>query len=120
MPSLVVLVMLDLSQCREVLSAWHEAGATATTIVDSTGTRSAKERVSRDDLPVLPSLKDLLQPDETPRKIVFSVVADDVVDRVIQATMEVVGDLAEPGKGILFVLPVTRVMGLRGNPPSGS
>jgi len=40
----------------------------------------------------------------------------DVVDRLTQATVQVMGDLSEPGKGILFVVPVTRVLGLRPPP----
>ncbi|MBI5956839.1 MAG: hypothetical protein HY871_07535 [Chloroflexi bacterium] len=42
----------------------------------------------------------------------FSVVDDEaVIERTIAATQRIVGDLSQPNTGILFVLPVSRVVG---------
>ena len=48
MPSLMLLVMHDVSRIHDVLSAWREAGAPAVTILDSVGTC---ELVGRRDVP---------------------------------------------------------------------
>ena len=113
MHSMVVLVLHNLTRFEEVLSAWHEAGASAVTILESVGTRGPREQARREDLPLLPSIRDLLQSDDAPRKTVFSIVRDELVERLIQTTTDIVGDLQQPGNGILFVIPVTRVEGLR-------
>lgn len=113
MPSMVVLVIHDIGKFDDVLERWHDAGAPAVTMFDAVGTRGPQEHGQRDDLPLLPSIRDLLRRDDAPRKTVFSIVPDEVVDAIIDATVDLLGDLAEPGKGILFVLPVSRVVGLR-------
>ena len=113
MPSLVVLVMHDTNLLDEVLSAWREAGAPAVTILDSVGTRELDEQARRDDLPLMPSIRDLLQSDDAPRKTIFSVVEDDRVEPLAAATQEVLGDLSEAHKGILFALPLSHVWGQR-------
>ena len=113
MSSLVVLVIYNLSRFEEVLAAWHDAGATAVTILEGVGTRSPEEQARRADLPILPSIRDLLQSDDAPRRIIFSVVRDELVEPIADATRGVTGDLSEPQNGILFVLPVSQVFGLR-------
>jgi hypothetical protein len=62
----------------------------------------------------MPSLEDFLPRVEQLSRTVFSMVDDDtVVEQVIAATQQVVGDLSEPDRGLLMVLPVERVYGLR-------
>ena len=116
MPSLAVLILHDLSRFSDILSAWHDAGAPAVTILDSVGTRDLKEQSRRDDLPLMPSIRDLVQADDAPRTTIFTVVPDEIVDKLADVTVELMGDLSEQGKGIFFVLPVSRVMGLRPAP----
>ena len=115
MPSLVVLVMHDLTHFTDVLSAWHDAGAPAITILEGLGTRDPKEQARR-ELPLMPSVRDVLHAEDMPRTTIFSVVPDEVADALAEATHEVLGDMTEPGKGILFIVPVTRVLGLRPPP----
>jgi nitrogen regulatory protein P-II 1 len=67
----------------------------------------------RDDLPLLPSLRDLLASEELHHRTLFTVVGDELaLERVITATERVVGDLSRHHTGLLFVVPVTRVLGL--------
>jgi nitrogen regulatory protein PII len=103
----------NVARFHDVLSAWHEAGATAVTILDCVGTADMREKLQREELPIFPSIRDLLPGDEAPRKMILSVVPGDTVDRLVKATEESVGDLSKQGNGILFVLPVSRVVGLR-------
>lgn len=113
MPSMIFLVLHDMSQFSEILAVWHDAGAPAITVLEGLGTRNLKEQGYRDDLPMMPTVRDLLQADDVPRTTIFSVVPDEIVDLIVERTEELMGDLSEPGKGILFVLPVSRVSGLR-------
>lgn len=113
MPSLVVLVLYDLRHFEDLVAAWRDAGTSGVTILESVGARELEERAARDDLPLMPTLRDLLRGDEATRKTFLAVVADEGVEPLIKATEEVTGDLSEPDKGILFVMPVTRVVGMR-------
>jgi hypothetical protein len=106
MAHLIVLVLDNLLQ-------WEEAGAPGVTIVESTGLRRVLGAV-RDDLPLLPSLRDVIVGSELHHRTLFSIVEDEAtVERLIAATESVVGDFSEPHSGLLFVVPVSRVLGLQ-------
>ena len=64
-------------------------------------------------MPLLPSLHSLLHAGEQHHRTFISVVdGDELVNRIIAATQEVLGDMTAPNTGILFVMPVTRVIGV--------
>lgn len=110
--NLVVLVLDCTEQCHDVLNAWEEAGAGGITILESTGMRRMQAAM-KDDLPLMPSLRDLVAGQEAHHRTLFTVVPDEAtVDRICAATERVVGDLSQPNTGLLFVVPVSRVLGL--------
>ena len=53
-------------------------------------------------------------------RTIFTIIPDDLVERILAVTEQIVGDLNEPGNGILVVLPADSVHGLieYGNPAS--
>ncbi len=113
MAFLVVLVLDDIQQCTPVMEAWAQAGAGGVTILESSGLHRQRKGAVRDDLGLMPSLQSLLARQEYHHRTLFSVVPDEAtVDRVIEATERIVGDLSQPYTGILFVVPVARVVGL--------
>jgi len=112
MAHLVVLVLDNLEQCSAILEAWEEAGVPGATILESTGLRRLRG-VLRDDLPLLPSLRDLLASQELRHRTLFTVVEDEAtVQRIIAATERIIGDFTRDNTGLLFVVPVSRVLGL--------
>jgi nitrogen regulatory protein PII len=112
MAYLVVLVLDDPGQCPDVLRAWDEAGVSGVTILESTGL-GRLQRVIWDDLPLVPTMRDLLGTRELHHRTLLTVVRDEeTMDRVIEATQQVVGDLNQPHTGFLFAVPVVRVLGL--------
>jgi nitrogen regulatory protein P-II 1 len=113
MPNLLVLVLDNPDQCHSILDAWEQAGVTGITILESTG-QARMRKAMRDDLPLMPSLRDLLAGTELHHRTLFSVVGDDeVLERAIAATERTIGDLNSHHTGVLFVMPVTRVLGLK-------
>ena len=67
----------------------------------------------RDDLPLMPSLGDLLASQESRNRTLLPVVPDEaMVDRAISATEHMVGDLTQHHTGLLFAVPGSRVLGL--------
>jgi nitrogen regulatory protein P-II 1 len=116
MPQLVSLVVHDCGMCDELVHAWVEAGVTGLTLLDSSGLSQHLQREGiADDIPLFPSVRRLLKETEQTSRTVFSVVDDEFdLDRLVAVTERVLGRLSEPETGILFVTPVTRVVGLRG------
>lgn len=116
MPNMVVAVMSDVAKCQDVLSAWESLGVAGVTILESLGIHKIKQmRAVRDDLPLVPSLQQLLEGEEYHHRTVFVVLDDDFdLDGLIKVTEEAVGgDFDAPDTGILFVVPVTRALGMR-------
>ena len=111
---LVIAVVDDIKNCPSLMEAWEAAGASGITILESTGLgRMRKEAAYRDDLPLMPSLRNLLQTREEHHRTLFTVLRDEeMIDRIFEATEKVLGDLSEPNKGIIFALPIARTLGL--------
>ena len=66
----------------------------------------------RDDIPLIPSLSDLLKNAETQHRTLFTVVdSDEQIEAIVKATESVVGSLEEPDTGFLFAMPVSHVYG---------
>lgn len=113
MTNLLVFILDNVDQYPAILQAWEDAGVPGLTILDSTGLGRFREGTIRDDLPLMPSLSDLLPSREVNHRTLFSVIEDDeVLQRVIMATKDIVGDFTRPHAGLLFVVPVSIVLGL--------
>ena len=113
MSYLVVLVLDDPDQCRDVLDAWEAAGAPGVTILDSSGLGRVRGMNLRDGVPLMPSLSDLFRRQEDHHRTLFSVVKDQSqVEAIAQATQALIGELDRGHTGLLFVVPVSQVYGL--------
>ena len=114
MAEVVVLVLEEGERLNAVIRAWREAGVGSATVLDSVGVRRLAERFTMDDVPLFPSLSNVMRGRRSAQKTLFAVVSDPAtVEALIEGTKRVLGNLDEPGEGILFTLPVSRVVGLR-------
>lgn len=114
MSHLVVLVLDDPDRCQDVLDAWEAAGAPGVTILDSYGLGRVRRAGIRDDVPIMPSLADLLRRQEDSHRTLFSVVEHQAqAAAIIQATEAVLGDLSRGHTGLLFTVPVSETRGLQ-------
>jgi nitrogen regulatory protein P-II 1 len=112
---MILLVIDNPDQCPPVLDAWEELGVGGITILDSTGLGRLRKAGIRDDIPLMPSLSLLLKGREERHRTIFTVVeGEEWVDRIVEKTQSILGDLNEANVGVLFVLPVSRVVGLHG------
>jgi nitrogen regulatory protein P-II 1 len=113
MSYLVILIVDNVDHCPPILDAWEEAGVTGVTILASTGLGHFRRAGLRDDLPLMPSLSDLLEGDEVHHRTLLSVVDNqEMADKMVEIAQRVIGDLEDPNTGFLFVLPVLQVYGL--------
>jgi nitrogen regulatory protein P-II 1 len=112
MNSMVVLIVNDIEQCPAVLDAWEEAGVSGVTILASTGLGRVRRAGLRDDLPMMPSLHDLFMNEEVQHRTLISVVdSQEMVDKMVAAAQQIIGNLDNPHTGFLFVTPVSQVYG---------
>jgi nitrogen regulatory protein P-II 1 len=113
MQYLVVVIVDDPEHCPAILDAWEEMGVPGVTILESTGLGRLRRGGLVDDLPLMPSLRDLLESREVPHRTLFSVVpGEEMMNQMIATVQRVIGDLDEPDTGFLFVTPVIQAMGL--------
>jgi nitrogen regulatory protein P-II 1 len=117
MSYLVVLIIDDPDDCPCILDAWEEIGVTGVTILESSGMGRVRRSGVRDDIPLMPSLRNILATREVPHRTLLSVVDDqEKVDRMVAAAQEAVGNLDRPDTGFLFVVPVLQAYGLGRQP----
>jgi nitrogen regulatory protein PII len=111
---LILFVLHEPSRLNQVLKCWSDAGVEGITILLSTGyCRIGKANILGEDTPPIFNLENILAHEENTNRTIFSVVKDEeTVNRVIDATQGLIGDLNQPNTGILTVLPVSRAYGL--------
>ncbi len=122
MPNMVIAVTPDAERFQQVIDTWEGAGVAGVTILESLGVHKLRQAAARDDLPLMPTLARLLQAAEYHHRTLFAVLDDGFdLEGLIRATEQATGgDYSAPDTGILFVVPVTRVLGLRCVPGQAS
>jgi hypothetical protein len=98
-----------------VLDAWWAVGVSGTTLFESRGlAHVVGQTPARDDLPLFPTLRNLLSSREEPHVTLMAAVPDGFdVDRLVSETEKITGVLDTPETGIVLVVPVRRAWGLR-------
>lgn len=117
--NMILFVLHDPEKLSDVLAAWEECGVPGITVWDSIGLGRLRDKEAlRDDIPLIPSFSDFFSQPEQNGRTIFSILDDDgLIPVIIEATERVVGDLEQPGAGILAVLPVSQARGLRKRKP---
>jgi len=111
---MIMLIISNLESSFTVLDTWEENGVPGVTILEGTGLGGVRQLHDWEGLSFMPSLLDFVRGREQQNRIFMTVVEGEaMVDHVIHITQTVIGDLNDDNNGILFVLPVARVVGLR-------
>jgi len=116
---LILLVLNDPDRLEDLLIAWEEKGVLGATVMFSTGMGRIRQMSGwRDDMPLIPSLRDFYEAPENMNRTIFTTVNDEAdVDAILAATKSVIGDLEDQGTGLLLVLPVARAYGVNKKDP---
>ena len=116
---LVILITPQIEKGIAVAQAWQETGAAGVTIIRSHGLQTLKDSVKSGalELPLAMSsmvaaMSHVLTKTEEQGEILLSVVENDMVDALQQATSNILGDMSEPYSGIMIVLDVERAIGI--------
>lgn len=111
---LILLVLNDPDKLEDLLIAWEESDIQGATVLFSTGLGRIRQLDGwRDDMPLIPSLRDFYDIPENMNRTIFTVAKDEAqVDKVVAATKSVIGELDEQESGLLLILPVARAYGV--------
>lgn len=106
---LLVCVINQDEKLEELLAGFLKMGVTGATVIRSEG----MGRLLKDGVPVFAGLQSLMSQSRPQNTTVMSVIeSPHPLDEAIALVQQVVGDLNNPSTGILFTLPVNRVVGL--------
>lgn len=106
---LLVLILNKVEKLEEVLEGFLELGVTGATIIDSIG----MGHVISEEVPIFAGLRFMFAGAKPHNKMIFSVITDNKEDPVIDVLKKILGDLGQPGTGIVFTMPLDRVEGLK-------
>ena len=111
------LVLDNPALLNDVLEAWSEVGVRGITILESTGVHRVRSRASRQDAPFMLGFSRLLRTDQVGHYTLFAVVPNmEIVERLVDVTEAIVGDLSQPNTGVLFATPLLAAWGLAKQP----
>lgn len=106
---LLVLILNKVEKLEEVLEGFLEVGVTGATIIDSIG----MGHVISEEVPIFAGLRFMFAGAKPHNKMIFSVITDNKIDPVIKILKKILGDLGQPGTGIVFTMPIDRAEGLK-------
>ena len=106
---LIVIILNDTSLLPELLKRWRDLGVAGTTILKSEGGFTTEALSARLGLPGTVFSRDFHQ-----QRTIFSLVDDEaILENAVAQAEDLVGGFDRPGRGLLFVLPVARTLGLQ-------
>lgn len=105
---LLVAIINHAELVDDVLAGFVELGITGATVLESKG----MGRVLTQEVPLFAGLQTLNARSRTANRTIICVADDAKVDEAIRMIEETCGDFQEPGMGIVFTVPVGRVVGL--------
>ena len=111
---LIILFLYNPDLLEELLEEWNGAGVDGATVQFSTGMeRILQKQGMRDDIPLIPSLDDFYEAPETVSRTIFVVIKEEaMIEKILDATQRVTGDLNTPGSGVLLAMPVFKAYGI--------
>lgn len=105
---LLVLVLNKEEYTEQVLERFVELGVPGATIIDTIG----MGRVLSQEIPIFAGFVDMMAGARPSNKTIFTLVEDDSLEDIRQGVEDVMGNLDEPGTGIMFTVPVDYYKGV--------
>lgn len=117
---LLLLITSQVEKGLDIAQAWQDRGAPGVTIIRSHGLHTLQRELESGavELPRMvvsmgAAMAHILDSAEERGAIILSAVDDTIVDQLVAAANEVLGQLTDPYNGVLFVLPIDRAVGVR-------
>ena len=95
-----------------ILEGFAKMGIKGSTVMNSTGMGRVLMKAGAEG-PAMEEINKMIANGESSNKTIFTVVKEkEMLDKAIDIVKSLCGDLCEPGKGILFAVPLALVDGL--------
>lgn len=104
-------VLNEADKLHDLIDKFEENGIKGCTIFDSSG--MGREYAKHDKFKMMGSLRALLNPDFKNSKTLMLILEDSKVNMIIEIIESVVGNLDEPGTGVVFTFPIDFAKGLK-------
>ncbi len=105
---LIIFFLNKEEYLNEILEAFLELDIHGATVLDSVG----MGRILAHDIPIFAGFQNLLQESRPGNKTILSVVPEQKIKPLSKEIEHIVGDLDEPGNGLLLSLPIDYLKGL--------
>ena len=106
---LLILILNKVEKLEEVLEGYLEIGITGATIIDSVG----MGHILSEEVPIFAGLRFMFSGAKPSNKIILSAIKDEKEKPAIRLLNKILGELDQPGTGIVFSLPISAVEGLK-------
>lgn len=107
------IVLNKMDSLEDILDGFVDIGVKGATILDSQGMGSAITNSGQGSQPFFGSIRLFLDHAKPYNKTIFTVIDDDeVLQKAVDMVCKVLGDINEPGVGMMFTVPVTNIYGL--------
>ena len=106
---LLILVLNKVEKLEEVLEGFIEIGITGATVIDSIG----MGHILSEEVPIFAGLRFMFAGNKPHNKTILSAIRDEKEKPAIELLRKILGDINQPGTGIVFTIPIERVEGLK-------
>ncbi len=107
--TLLIFICNQPDMLEEVLEGFVEVGVTGATIIDTVG----MGQILSSEVPIFAGFRSMFRGASIVNKTIFSVIDEhEKVRGALDIIDEILGGLNEPGKGIVFTVPIENVRGL--------
>lgn len=106
---LLILILNKVEKLEEVLEGFLEVGVTGATLIDSVG----MGHILSEEVPIFAGLRFMFAGAKPQNKTIISVIKNEKEEEILRLLNTILGDLYEPGTGIVFSIPLDRVEGLK-------
>ncbi|MGO1469498.1 MAG: P-II family nitrogen regulator [Tissierella sp.] len=111
--NVVFIVLNETDYLDDILDSFVEIGVKGATIVDSQGMGSAMTNSGRGKDPFFGGIRTFIENARPYNKTIFTVIDDkDLLDKTVETVKEILGNINDPGVGMVFTMPVGNVYGI--------
>ncbi len=97
----------------DILDSFVKVGVKGATILDSQGMGSAMTNSGRGKEPFFGGIRTFVENARPYNKTIFAVIKDkDLLEKTVSAVEEILGDIDDPGVGMIFTIPVGDTYGM--------
>ena len=105
----LLVAVINHEECvDDILAGFVEIGITGATVIESKG----MGRVLSHDVPIFAGVRSLDERSRANNRTIFCVAEEPKLTAAIGVIQEICGSLDKPGRGIVFTVPIARVVGL--------